>query len=160
MMLIETDKRGKYKVHLTYSEKDDAPFSVPENLYLIGTMNTADRSLAIVDYALRRRFRFISLKPKFNEKFVELLNSQGFTSDFIRSIITKVTSLNEKIESDKNLGEGFQIGHSFFCANKKDKPEKEWFEDIVKYEIAPLLEEYWFDDIEKSQTEVKLLLSE
>lgn len=160
MMLIETDKRGKYKVHLTYSEKDDAPFSVPENLYLIGTMNTADRSLAIVDYALRRRFRFIPLKPKFNEKFVELLNSQGFSNAFIHSIITKITSLNEKIDSDKNLGEGFQIGHSFFCASKKSKPESEWFEDIVKYEIAPLLEEYWFDDIEKSQTEVKLLLSE
>ncbi|MCQ6963739.1 hypothetical protein PV02_11610 [Methanolobus chelungpuianus] len=160
MMLIETDKRGKYKVHLTYSEKDDSPFSVPANLYLIGTMNTADRSLAIVDYALRRRFRFIPLKPKFNGKFVELLSSQGFSNDFIHGIIAKISSLNDKIESDKNLGKGFQIGHSFFCANKKSKPEKEWFEDIVKYEIAPLLEEYWFDDIEKSQTEVKLLLSE
>jgi len=78
MMLIETDKRGKYKVHLTYSEKDDAPFFVPENLYLIGTMNTADRSLAIVDYALRRRFRFITLGPKFNQKFIDLLSSQVF----------------------------------------------------------------------------------
>ncbi|MDW7731948.1 MAG: AAA family ATPase [Methanolobus sp.] len=157
MMLIETDKRGKSKVHLTYSEKDDAPFSVPENLYLIGTMNTADRSLAIVDYALRRRFRFISLKPKFNDKFVDLLSSQGFSTDFIHDVIAKVNSLNEKIKSDKNLGEGFQIGHSFFCNNNVNKPEQEWFENIVKYEIAPLLEEYWFDDIEKSQDEIKLL---
>lgn len=160
MMLIETDKRGKSKVHLTYSEKDDAPFSVPENLYLIGTMNTADRSLAIVDYALRRRFRFISLKPKFNQKFVDLLSSQGFSKDFILKVITKINSLNEKIQSDKNLGEGFQIGHSFFCTNNVNKPEHEWFKDIVKYEIAPLLEEYWFDDIEKSRAEIKLLLSE
>lgn len=160
MMLIETDKRGKVKVHLTYSEKDDAPFSVPENLYLIGTMNTADRSLAIVDYALRRRFRFFPLKPKFNDKFVDLLSSQGFSNDFIHAFIAKVNSLNEKIKSDKNLGEGFQIGHSFFCSNNVDKPDKEWFEDIVKYEIAPLLEEYWFDDIEKSQAEIKLLLAE
>jgi 5-methylcytosine-specific restriction protein B len=160
MMLIETDKRGKAKVHLTYSEKDDAPFSVPENVYLIGTMNTADRSLAIVDYALRRRFRFISLKPKFNDKFVDLLRLKGFSNDFIHGFINKVNLLNEKIKSDKNLGEGFQIGHSFFCSNNADKPEKEWFEDIVKYEIAPLLEEYWFDDIEKSQAEVKKLLAE
>ncbi len=160
MMLIETDKRGKSKVHLTYSEKDDAPFSVPENLYIIGTMNTADRSLAIVDYALRRRFRFISLKPKFNYKFVDLLSSQGFSNYFLHNIIAKIDSLNQKIQSDKNLGEGFQIGHSFFCTNKMNKPENEWFKDIIKYEIAPLLEEYWFDDIEKSQDEIKLLLSE
>jgi 5-methylcytosine-specific restriction protein B len=160
MMLIETDKRGKAKVHLTYSEKDDAPFSVPENVYLIGTMNTADRSLAIVDYALRRRFRFISLNPKFNDKFVELLKLKGFSKDFIHSITNKINLLNEKIKSDKNLGEGFQIGHSFFCSNNVNKPDKEWFEDIVKYEIAPLLEEYWFDDIEKSQAEVRKLLAE
>ncbi|MCD4820932.1 MAG: EVE domain-containing protein [Methanococcoides sp.] len=159
MMLIETDKRGKYKVHLTYSEKDDAPFFVPENLYLIGTMNTADRSLAIVDYALRRRFRFITLGPKFNQKFIDLLSSQVFSKEFIANIISKINSLNEKIKSDKNLGEGFQIGHSFFCNNKKDKSENEWFEDIVKYEIKPLLEEYWFDYIEKAQAQINLLLS-
>jgi 5-methylcytosine-specific restriction protein B len=160
MMLIETDKREKYKVHLTYSEKDDAPFFVPENLYLIGTMNTADRSLAIVDYALRRRFRFITLKPNFNQKFIDLLISKGFSRDFIQNIISKINTLNEKIKSDKNLGEGFQIGHSFFCNNKNNKSEKEWFEDIVKYEIAPLLEEYWFDDIETSQNKVKSLLAD
>ena len=159
MMLIETDKRGvKYGIPLTYSEKDDAPFCVPENLYLIGTMNTADRSLAIVDYGLRRRFRFITLKTNFNQKFIDLLISQGFSRDFIQSIISKITKLNEKIKSDKNLGEGFQIGHSFFCSNKNNKPENEWFKDIVKYEIEPLLEEYWFDDIEKFKTEVNLLL--
>ncbi|AKB85361.1 AAA family ATPase [Methanococcoides methylutens] len=158
MMLIETDKRGKYKVHLTYSEKDDAAFFVPENLYLIGTMNTADRSLAIVDYALRRRFRFIPLGPKFNQKFIDLLISQSFSKGFVDNMISKINSLNGKIKSDKNLGEGFQIGHSFFCNNKKDKSENEWFEDIVNYEIQPLLEEYWFDDIEKSQAAINRLL--
>ena len=159
MMLIETDKREKYKVHLTYSEKDDAPFFVPENLYLIGTMNTADRSLAIVDYALRRRFRFITLKPNFNHKFMNLLISKDFSRDFIQGIISKINTLNDEIKSDKNLGEGFQIGHSFFCNNKNSKSEKEWFEDIVKYEIAPLLEEYWFDDTETSQRKVDALLA-
>lgn len=158
MMLIETDKRGKYSIPLTYSEKDDAPFSVPENLYIIGTMNTADRSLAIVDYALRRRFRFITLKPNFNKKFIELLVSKGFSENYVKDIISKINLLNNKIKSDKNLGDGFLIGHSFFCSNKNGKSDKESFENIIKYEIASLLEEYWFDDLEKAQKEIKLLL--
>jgi 5-methylcytosine-specific restriction protein B len=157
MMLIESDKRGKYSVPLTYSEKDDALFSVPENLYLIGTMNTADRSLAIVDYALRRRFRFITLKPKFNDRFKEFLSAKGFSKDFIQEISSKLNSLNVKIESDKNLGTGFLIGHSFFC-NANSEDEREWFENIVKFEIKPLLEEYWFDDNEKVNDAIKELL--
>lgn len=159
MMLIETDKRRKYKVHLTYSEKDDAPFFVPENLYIIGTMNTADRSLSIVDYALRRRFRFITLKPEFNQRFIDFLNSQGFSTKFIGEIILKITALNETIKSDRNLGEGFEIGHSFFCNHRNDKSEREWFTDIIKHEIKPLLEEYWFDDSDKCETQVNLLLT-
>lgn len=159
MMLIETDKREKYKVHLTYSEKDDAPFFVPENLYIIGTMNTADRSLSIVDYALRRRFRFITLKPEFSQRFIEFLDSQGFSTKFLSEIISKITVLNETIKSDKNLGEGFEIGHSFFCNHKNNKSEKEWFTDIIKHEIKPLLDEYWFDDKDKCETQVNLLLT-
>ncbi|AKB73969.1 hypothetical protein MSLAZ_0708 [Methanosarcina lacustris Z-7289] len=159
MMLIETDKRGKYKVHLTYSEKDDAPFFVPENLYLIGTMNTADRSLSIVDYALRRRFRFITLEPKFNPRFIDFLNSQGFSPKFVGDIVSKITTLNKTIRLDKNLGEGFQIGHSFFCNHKNNKSENEWFKDIINFEIKPLLEEYWFDDKDKYESQIDLLLS-
>lgn len=158
MMLIESDKRGKYSVPLTYAEKDDALFSVPENLYLIGTMNTADRSLAIVDYALRRRFRFITLEPKFNNRFKEFLNSKGFSKDFIQEISSKLKLLNDKIKADKNLGSGFLIGHSFFC-NTNSENERKWFENIVKFEINPLLEEYWFDDSEKVKNEIDLLLS-
>jgi 5-methylcytosine-specific restriction enzyme B len=159
MMLIESDKRGKYSVPLTYSDKDDAPFTVPGNLYLVGTMNTADRSLAIVDYALRRRFRFISLYPKFNNRFKEFLKSRGLTENFIQTLCSKITRLNEKIIADKNLGEGFQIGHSFFCADINNKSENRWFEDIIRFEIAPLLEEYWFDDLEKVHAEVSILLT-
>lgn len=158
MMLIESDKRGKYSVPLTYSEKDDALFSVPENLYLIGTMNTADRSLAIVDYALRRRFRFITLEPKFNNRFKDFLSSKGFSKDFIQEMSSKLNLLNAKIKSDKNLGSGFLIGHSFFC-NANSENERKWFENIVKFEIRPLLEEYWFDDNEKVDNEINLLLS-
>jgi 5-methylcytosine-specific restriction protein B len=157
MMLIESDKRGKYCVPLTYSEKDDVLFSVPENLYLIGTMNTADRSLAIVDYALRRRFRFITLLPKFNNRFKDFLSSKGFSKDFIQEISSKLNLLNEKIKSDKNLGSGFLIGHSFFC-NVNSENERKWFENIIKFEIRPLLEEYWFDDSEKVDNEINLLL--
>lgn len=157
MMLIESDKRGKYSVPLTYSDKDDAPFSVPQNLYLIGTMNTADRSLAIVDYALRRRFRFITLNPKFNNRFKDFLCSKGFSKDFVQEISSKLNLLNEKIKADKNLGSGFLIGHSFFCF-PNSLNERKWFENIVKFEIRPLLEEYWFDDIEKVDNEVNLLL--
>ena len=158
MMLIESDKRGKYSVPLTYSEKDDALFSVPENLYLIGTMNTADRSLAIVDYALRRRFRFITLEPKFNSRFKDFLSSKGFSKDFTQEMSSKLNLLNAKIKSDKNLGSGFLIGHSFFC-NANSENERKWFENIVKFEIRPLLEEYWFDDNEKVDNEIHLLLS-
>lgn len=158
MMLIESDKRGKYSVPLTYSEKDDALFSVPENLYLIGTMNTADRSLAIVDYALRRRFRFITLEPKFNSRFKDFLSSKGFSKDFIQEMSSKLNLLNAKIKTDKNLGSGFLIGHSFFC-NANSENERKWFENIVKFEIRPLLEEYWFDDNEKVDNEINLLLS-
>jgi 5-methylcytosine-specific restriction protein B len=158
MMLIESDKRGKYSVPLTYSEKDDALFSVPENLYLIGTMNTADRSLAIVDYALRRRFRFITLEPKFNSRFKDFHSSKGFSKDFTQEMSSKLNLLNAKIKSDKNLGSGFLIGHSFFC-NANSENERKWFENIVKFEIRPLLEEYWFDDNEKVDNEINLLLS-
>ncbi len=158
MMLIESDKRGIYSVPLTYSDKDDALFTVPDNLYLIGTMNTADRSLAIVDYALRRRFRFITLEPKFNKLFKEFLLSKGLSKDFIQEISSKLNLLNDKIKQDPNLGSGFMIGHSFFC-NGNTEDGKNWFEEIVKFEIKPLLEEYWFDDHDRVNNEVNLLLS-
>lgn len=158
MMLIESDKRGKYQVPLTYSDKDDVPFSVPDNLYIIGTMNTADRSLAIVDYALRRRFRFISLQPKFNVLFTSFLKAKGVSDPLIQKITNRINVLNATIKADKNLGEGFLIGHSYFC-NSFTTDEDEWYRGIVKYEIAPLLEEYWFDDLEKAKKEVELLLA-
>ncbi|HOR41083.1 MAG TPA: EVE domain-containing protein, partial [Paludibacteraceae bacterium] len=123
-----------------------------------GTMNTADRSLAIVDYALRRRFRFITLEPKFNSRFKDFLSSKGFSKDFTQEMSSKLNLLNAKIKSDKNLGSGFLIGHSFFC-NANSENERKWFENIVKFEIRPLLEEYWFDDNEKVDNEINLLLS-
>lgn len=141
LMLIENGKREE-TVSLVYSGEK---FSVPNNLYIIGLMNTADRSLAIIDYALRRRFSFIRLEPAFsNEKFKESF-AKGFNNQF-KDIITLIEKLNEYIEEDKSLGTGFKIGHSYFC--NIENGTKQDIENIIRYEIIPLLEEYWFDDEE------------
>ena len=159
MMLIEAEKRGKdWAMPLTYSKDED--FYIPKNLYIIGTMNTADRSLAMVDYALRRRFAFINLKPHFGDRFTTHLLNQGISSELSNSISKKLINLNEKIEQDNNLGKGFLIGHSYFCLSEKvekDFLEKDWFQSIINLEIQPLLEEYWFDKEDKAKKEAKKL---
>lgn len=157
MMLIEADKRGTYAVPLTYSEKDETPFSVPANLHIIGTMNTADRSLSIVDYALRRRFRFIDLQPEFSTTFIDFLTSQGIKSEDAKKLCSKINQLNQDLSKDKHLGSGFQIGHSYFCG-QPNGDFNGWFSDIVSFEIKPLLEEYWFDNKSKVDEAVNLLI--
>jgi hypothetical protein len=144
MMLIETDKRG-HELTLAYSED---PFTVPKNLYLIGTMNTADRSLSLVDYALRRRFAFLTLEPGFRtDTFKAHLLSQGLNEDQIGTIRSTMEALNREIANDKlNLGAGYCIGHSFFTPITRVTDFSKWFRSIVRYEILPLIEEYWIDD--------------
>lgn len=160
MMLIEADKRGPaWAVNLTYGG-DGENFHVPENVYIIGTMNTADRSLAMVDYALRRRFSFLTLDPAFStEGFREHLEERGVPDTLIAKINGRVDRLNERIAKDtKGLGPGFRIGHSYFCPREGDEPTEDWYRRVVKYEIVPLLEEYWFDDDGKvSQARDELL---
>lgn len=150
MMLIESDKRGRdWQMPLTYSKNINETFYVPENVYLIGLMNTADRSLSMVDYALRRRFAFVNLDPAFvSEGFSRHLDSLGASEGMVSKIIAKMNSLNERIASDTaSLGKGFCIGHSFFCsAPASGVFDDAHFAQIIEYEIAPLLEEYWFDD--------------
>ena len=144
LMLIENDKRGlDYKLTLAYSKEE---FYVPENLYIIGLMNTADRSLALIDYALRRRFSFIRIEPQFNsEKFIKEFNKK-FDEQF-NTLIDIIKEINNDIQNDKSLGSGFEIGHSYFLPKLKDeKGNKKDLEDIIKFEIIPLLEEYWYDD--------------
>lgn len=161
MMLIEPDKRKKqYAVKLTYAEDDDAEFFVPPNLYLIGTMNTADRSLAIVDYALRRRFAFIDLEPMFEEPFRSFLNQKGISAELISHITNAIGKVNKSIHTDPNLGQGFQIGHSYFCSFKEVNNEKEWYEAVLHFEIKPLLEEIWFDSPDKVKEMLAILLLE
>ncbi len=152
MMLIEPDKRGKeFAMPLTYSEDADERFYIPENVYLIGTMNTADRSLAMVDYALRRRFRFITLEPAFESKaFFKYLGECGVAQDLIHKIVNRMAELNSIIENDtKNLGPGYRIGHSYFCPNSGTRADEAWYRRVVESEIVPLIQEYWFDNEQK-----------
>lgn len=152
LMLIEADKRGE-KMTLAY---EDVNFYVPENVYIIGMMNTADRSLAIIDYALRRRFCFFELVPAFKtENFSQYLKDNNVDDAVIEKIVRKLSYLNSKIENDPNLGSGFRIGHSYFCDCNTDSL---WYENVIKYEVAPLLEEYWFDDLETAKDLIKELL--
>lgn len=140
LMLIEKDKRSKEELTLVYSQEK---FSVPNNIYIIGLMNTADRSLALIDYALRRRFSFIKIEPAFdNEKFknhfVEKYGHENL------KVIDLLKELNKYIEEDKSLGIGFKIGHSYFCNTQLGNRDD--LINILNYEIKPLLEEYWYDE--------------
>lgn len=158
MMLIEADKRKeKFALKLTYAEDEEDRFYVPENLYIIGTMNTADRSLAIVDYALRRRFAFVTLQPDYGENFRSFLSGKGLTASIVEHICSSVTKVNSKIKEDINLGEGFQIGHSYFCTFTASDDENKWWNEILSFELKPLLEEIWFDDSAKVAEVLKQL---
>ena len=160
MMLMEADKRGDdYALQLTYSESPDDTFYIPENVHLIGTMNTADRSLAMVDYALRRRFAFIDLAPEFDSpKFKSTLKQNGANSGLIDKIVLRMNELNQSIFDDsRNLGRGYRIGHSFFCPSKESRPDEMWYDQVIKYEIAPLIREYWLDDDSRVNTEIDKL---
>lgn len=144
LMLIEKDYRGT-KATLAYN---GLSFSVPKNLYIIGMMNTADRSLAMIDYALRRRFSFFEMEPGFDsEGFIHYQN--GLNNETLNELISKVKDLNHEITLDKSLGKGFCIGHSYFCG--RDICTDEWMHSIVDYDILPMLSEYWFDDPNKLQ---------
>lgn len=153
LMLIESDKRGKeFSVPLVYRKENEPEFYIPGNVYLVGLMNLADRSLAMVDYALRRRFSFITLKPQFeSDIFRKWLGDRSMNVELIDLIINKMSALNKVIREDSLLGENYQVGHSYFCP-KGDNFEGltvEWYKAIVDKEIVPLLKEYWFDNAGK-----------
>lgn len=139
MMLIEKDKRGE-KIKLLYSNEW---FTVPQNVRINGMMNTADRSLALMDYALRRRFAFFDFAPAFSsEGFKNYLSEKD--SPKLEKLIAAVESLNSTISTDESLGDGFRIGHSYFCTD--DEITDEWLKSVVEYEVIPLIKEYWFDE--------------
>ena len=150
LMLIENGYRGT-TVQLAYRKEE---FAVPDNLYLIGMMNTADRSLAMIDYALRRRFSFFTMHPG--------LDTAGFKAEIskhndkrVEKVVEVIRQLNSTIANDDSLGEGFCIGHSYFCNHDTSA---DWIENVVRYDICPMLEEYWFDNNDKRQAAVNRLL--
>lgn len=143
LMAIEADYRGK-AVRLAYAER---PFAVPENLYIIGMMNTADRSLALIDYALRRRFSFFEMGPAFETASFQAYQ-QGIGSQVLDALLAEVRALNRDIAQDPSLGRGFMIGHSYFCDEAACKSAED-LRDIIEFDILPMLEEYWFDNEDK-----------
>lgn len=141
-MLIESDKRDEELILLYSGER----FSVPRNIYIVGMMNTADRSLAILDYALRRRFAFYNMQPVFHTtKFKKLLKAINNTE--LESVINCIEGLNKEIVQDDMLGNGFVIGHSYF--SNIECIDKDELSNIIEFEIIPMLEEYWFDEPSK-----------
>ncbi len=152
LMLIENSYRGdKHAIKLAYQ---DEMFAVPENLYIIGMMNTADRSLAMIDYALRRRFCFFDMKPGFTTDGFKAYQNK-LASEAMNKIVGGIIALNEIIKNDDSLGEGFCIGHSYFCNQTTDT--EGWLENIIEHDIEPMLREYWFDDKDKYNTQINLL---
>ena len=156
LMLIEADKRSEmYAVSLTYS---DRRFYVPKNVHILGMMNTADRSLALVDYALRRRFAFESLEPGYGRpEFKRYLESSGTETNLVNRIVQRMGQLNRKIEEDPELGAGFEIGHSYFVPDDGEGISEDRYTHIVHSQIEPLLREYWFDSPEDVEKAVAML---
>jgi 5-methylcytosine-specific restriction protein B len=150
LMLIENSYRGE-EMKLAYSSE---MFCVPKNLYIIGMMNTADRSLAMIDYALRRRFSFFNINPAFDsEGFKEY--QKKLNSDVFNRFIEGIKQLNDDIVKDNSLGSGFCIGHSYFC--NCESFDIDWLKNILEYDIEPMLKEYWFDDTQKFESQITLL---
>lgn len=165
LSLIEATKRDeKFAVDLAYNhEEGSSAFYVPKNIFLVATMNTADRSLALVDFALRRRFSFIDLVPVYGEsEFLEFVCGNGVTQNIAEEISKRMNDLNSVISEDtRNLGPGFSIGHSYFCGKVPEGTDlTEWYRNIVLHEIAPLLREYWSEEEELAAERVSILLQD
>ena len=152
MLLVEGDKRGPQWAMPLASGRVD--FHVPSNVFLMGLMKTADRSLAVVDYALRRRFGFVDLSSKIGvQKFAEHLERNGVSEAMIDQIAKGIGRLNDEILADTvSLGPGFAIGHSYFCGKPlRSETVDGWYRRIIRTEIAPLRREYWFDNPHKAR---------
>lgn len=161
LTLLEADKRNSNEaLELSYRRSPNEKVYIPSNLYVIGTMNIADRSLALVDLALRRRFAFIDLEPKLNQSWRNwLTNRGGIPADLVSEIGNRISQLNETIAADPTLGPQFRIGHSYVTppVDEVIGDAKEWFMQVVESEIGPLLNEYWFDSQSKAQTATQRL---
>ena len=165
LTLLESDKRNSDEaLRLAYSSSDsDRSVHIPENLYVIGTMNVADRSIALVDLALRRRFSFVNLEPVFGDVWRNWVHEKcGVPNDFLTNVEQRMTALNKRISSDSNLGSQFCVGHSYVTPTPETQIDDpvDWFRDVVDTEIGPLLDEYWFDNVSEAENAKSELLSE
>ena len=162
LTLLEADKRNHdSSLELTYQQPGETGVYVPDNLYVIGTMNIADRSLALVDFAFRRRFAFVDLEPVLDERWSGWVGEHfAIDPEALARIAEKLNALNDAISDDPNLGPQFRVGHSFVTpsANEKIPDVREWFRQVAQTEIGPLLEEYWFDNREQAASQLKRLL--
>ncbi|KAA5549602.1 AAA family ATPase [Adhaeribacter rhizoryzae] len=157
LLLLEADKRGlAHGVTLPYGAAEER-FFVPENVFLIATMNTADRVLAPLDFALRRRFAFLKMNPVFGLSFRRFLEYRNTPDALIDIITSRLIELNEIIAADPLLGDGYLIGHSYFCNPPKNGGNLDWYEAVVENELTPLLEQYWLDEPTKSKAAIRLL---
>ena len=162
LTLMEADKRGKeHAVTPLYPRGEGDHLHIPTNLYFIGTMNRADRSLALVDYALRRRFAFVSLRPKFGDAaFDAWLKERRMPQALVARINQRMGRVNQLISEDSHLGADFALGHSFFCPPGTDfeRLDTAWYDGIVRTEVIPLLEEYWYDNPTRVREATEALL--
>lgn len=161
LTLLEADKRSPDEaLSLCYYEKgkENEKFHIPDNMYVIGTMNLADRSLAMVDLALRRRFAFFDLEPMFNEAWLAHVGGKGIDDSWGRKIQERVNGLNAVLEKDRALGPQYRVGHSFLTPKDPVSNVSLWFEAVIETEIQPLLNEYWFDSPEKVRKAVEDLV--
>lgn len=156
LTLLESSKRdAEEAIELAYRTNDYERIFIPKNLHIIGTMNIADRSLALVDFALRRRFAFVNLEPQFNARWQEWCVTRGRISpDVVDLVVRRMTALNETIANDRALGAQYRIGHSYVTPadGAVIADGRRWFRDIIETELVPLLEEYWFNSPERVQT--------
>ena len=155
LTLLEADKREEGQaLSLSYSRSDTGRVYLPPNLYLIGTMNIADRSLALVDLALRRRFAFVTLEPVLDDLWQHWVQEQfAISADILAEIRKSLQEVNREIAEDPQLGPQFRLGHSFVTppAGAQIADARAWFRDIVETEIVPLLNEYWYDAPQKAE---------
>lgn len=159
LTLLEVDKRTPTEaLELTYRREHENGIFIPNNLYVIGTMNLADRSLAMVDFALRRRFAFFYLAPNFDEKWLNyMIDKTKLSRKSLEKIRHVMNNLNQYIAKEEMLGNAFTIGHSYLTCDSVIPDAMSWYKDIIDSEIKPLLEEYWFDDNNKLDTALKKL---
>lgn len=164
LTLLEADKRtAEQAMRLAYMRPGEKPFHLPDNLYVVGTMNLADRSLAMVDFALRRRFGFADLTPQYELPWVTWVGERvdGASEADVQRLGEAMKGLNAQIVAAPGLGEQYQIGHSFLTPGKNERglPFRPWAESVIRQEIRPLLTEYWFDQPAQVDAAVAALLA-